>query len=166
MPLDNVFSHGKISYGTMFVNPKTSSLYVGARGHLFRLWLYNINDTSTSLVLLSNLEYSINYILIYFQFVNRVFHLRAEELEECHRMGNSKMECDVWVREIFSKGDGQQQLVLCSSQSMKPTIGTIDSQKLNDIDEFRTMIGICSQQENLNTTAVFVGKQFYYLYIC
>ena len=49
--LDNIFTSGPLSYRTLLVDQKTTSLYVGAKGHIFKLWLYNINDTgSASLV--------------------------------------------------------------------------------------------------------------------
>ena len=44
---DNVFSRGALGYGPLLVDSKSTSLYVGARGHLFRLWLFNINQTNS-----------------------------------------------------------------------------------------------------------------------
>jgi hypothetical protein len=46
--LDNIFSAGYFNYRNLLVDTKSTSLYVGGRGHLFKLWLYNINDTSSS----------------------------------------------------------------------------------------------------------------------
>jgi len=36
------------SFGPIIINSKLGSLYVGAKGNLFRLWLFNINDTSSN----------------------------------------------------------------------------------------------------------------------
>lgn len=46
--LENTFSTGRNFYNILIVDPKSTSLYVGAHGYVFRLWLYNINDTSSS----------------------------------------------------------------------------------------------------------------------
>lgn len=135
---NNIFAHGPtpLSYRTLLLNPKLNSLYVGARGHLFRLWPYNINDTSSSTL-----------------YAHREFSVRPEEREECLRLGNTERECSFWVRQIFLRKDGS--LLLCSSQAMKPQLGPVDGQALRDLQEPRTQIGICSQHDELNTTAVY-----------
>ncbi|KAL7074508.1 hypothetical protein ACQ4LE_006328, partial [Meloidogyne hapla] len=71
-------------------------------------------------------------------------------------MGNSERECDFWIRQIFIKSNGD--LLFCSSQSMKPQLGSVDGHSLLEQQEFRTQIGICSQHEGLNTTAVYTEE--------
>uniref|UniRef100_A0AC34FJF8 Sema domain-containing protein n=1 Tax=Panagrolaimus sp. ES5 TaxID=591445 RepID=A0AC34FJF8_9BILA len=134
--LDNVFSRGSLGYGPMIVDSKTTSLYVGAKGHLFKLWLFNINQTSSD-----NL------------FLERKFEARPEELEEC-LAENSASECDSWIRSIFLTSDNH--LYLCISSAMKPQIFHVTSHKLDDKSHPRTMLGICSPQSGLNTTAIYV----------
>uniref|UniRef100_A0A914HPX1 Sema domain-containing protein n=1 Tax=Globodera rostochiensis TaxID=31243 RepID=A0A914HPX1_GLORO len=134
---DNVFlSPGVQSFRSLLVNQRLSSLYVGSRDHFFRLWLYNVNDTSSAAL-----------------FAHRQLHVRPEEREECLRLGNSERECDFWVRNIFLRSDNN--LLICASQAMKPQLSVLDGQSLADLDEARTQIGICSQHDELNTTAVF-----------
>lgn len=82
--------------------------------------------------------------------------MRDEERDECIRMGNSVDDCLNRVRLIFLKPNGQ--LMLCSSSAMKPQISTIDGTLLTDIESPRTIIGICSPHENLNTSAVYTGN--------
>ena len=57
---------------------------------------------------------------------------------------------------VFPKKSGH--LLICTSDAMKPKLGTIDGKTLIDIEEARTIIGVCSQYENINTTGVFVGN--------
>uniref|UniRef100_A0A915LHY6 Sema domain-containing protein n=1 Tax=Meloidogyne javanica TaxID=6303 RepID=A0A915LHY6_MELJA len=127
------------SFGPIIINSKLGSLYVGAKGNLFRLWLFNINDTSSN-----NL------------FAHRKFEINLEEKEECLKMGNSERECDFWIKQIFIKSNGD--LLFCSSQSMKPQLGLVDGNSLLDKQELHTQIGICSQHEGLNTTAIYVEE--------
>lgn len=81
--------------------------------------------------------------------------MNAEEREECIRMGNTEKECANSARLIFVKSNGQ--LFLCSSSGMKPQISILDGTSLNDAEPPKTIIGICSPHELLNTTAVYVG---------
>uniref|UniRef100_A0A915EJA6 Semaphorin-2A n=1 Tax=Ditylenchus dipsaci TaxID=166011 RepID=A0A915EJA6_9BILA len=119
---DNIFhvaGETNLGYSQLLVDPKSTSLYVGARGHVFRLWLYNINDTASA-----NL------------FSSRSLATRPEDKEECLRMGNSDRECTHSVRQLFLKSNGQ--VLMCSSNAMKPQMSTLDGQSLA-----------------LNTTAVY-----------
>jgi hypothetical protein len=134
---DNTFSDGRLSYRTLLVDTKSSSLYVGARGHMFRLWLYNINDTS-----------SLNL------YSKRSLETRAEDKDECLRMGNVESECDNSVRLMFLTGN--DQLFVCSSNAMKPQVRTLEAQSLKDVEYPKTIIGVCSPHDNVNTTAVYV----------
>ncbi|KAF7638691.1 Sema domain-containing protein [Meloidogyne graminicola] len=127
------------SFGPIIINLKFNSLYVGARGNLFRLWIYNINDTSSPTL-----------------FAHRIFSINPEEKEECLKMGNSERECDFWIRQMFIKSNGD--LLFCSSQSMKPQLGLVDGHSLIEKEEFHTQIGICSQHEGLNITAIYIEK--------
>lgn len=77
-------------------------------------------------------------------------------------MGNSVDDCLNRVRLIFLKSNGQ--LMLCSSSAMKPQISILDGNSLVDIESPRTIIGICSPHENLNTTAVYTGNLFFLLF--
>jgi hypothetical protein len=43
--LDNAFSRGRLYYSSLRLEPDSGSLYVGAMNNVFRLWLYNVNDT-------------------------------------------------------------------------------------------------------------------------
>ncbi|KAL3120336.1 hypothetical protein niasHT_001149 [Heterodera trifolii] len=134
---DNVFlPPGVRSFRSLLVNQRLSSLYVGSRDHFFRLWLFNVNDTSSAAL-----------------FAHRSLNVRAEEREECLRLGNSERECDFWVRNIFLRSDNN--LLICSSQAMKPQLSLLDGQTLAELDEAKTQIGICSPHDELNTTAVF-----------
>ncbi|KAI6179439.1 hypothetical protein M3Y98_00610600 [Aphelenchoides besseyi] len=135
--MNNTFSLGKLNYRTLLVDPKSTSLYVGARGQLFKLWLYNVNDTSSP-----NL------------FNKRNLESKPEERDECIQMGHSTENCDSWVRETFVKSNGQ--LLVCSSDAVKPRLHTLDGSTLADSEYPKTIIGICSPQADLNSTAVFV----------
>uniref|UniRef100_A0AC34QF11 Uncharacterized protein n=1 Tax=Panagrolaimus sp. JU765 TaxID=591449 RepID=A0AC34QF11_9BILA len=73
---DNVFSRGNVGYGPLLVDSKSTSLYVGARGQLFRLWLFNINQTSND-----NL------------FFERKLETRPEDREDC-LAENSATDCE------------------------------------------------------------------------
>jgi hypothetical protein len=42
---------------------------------------------------------------------------------------------------------------------MKPQLRTLEGQNLMDLETPTTIIGICSPQDSLNTTAVYVGKR-------
>ncbi|KAI1730726.1 sema domain-containing protein [Ditylenchus destructor] len=133
---DNTFSRGiGLTYSQLLVDSKSTSLFVGARGHIFRLWLYNINDTASA-----NL------------FASRSLETRPEERDECLRMGNSERECSHSVRQLFLKSNGQ--LLMCSSNAM-PQLSTLEAQMLIDTEAAKTIIGICSPHEGLNTTAVY-----------
>lgn len=44
---DNIFSAGNLLYNSLKLDPKSASLYVTGKDSLFRLWIYNINDTSS-----------------------------------------------------------------------------------------------------------------------
>ncbi|VDM85189.1 unnamed protein product [Strongylus vulgaris] len=56
--LDNIFSRGDLDYRNLLLDANSASLFVGARGRIFRLWAYNINDTSENLLVRINiLEY-------------------------------------------------------------------------------------------------------------
>ncbi|KAI6229022.1 hypothetical protein M3Y99_01161000 [Aphelenchoides fujianensis] len=73
----NTFSAGRLNYRTLLVDTKSTSLYVGARNALFKLWLYNLNDTSSP-----NL------------YAKRTLDSKAEERDECLQMGHSEENCD------------------------------------------------------------------------
>lgn len=89
-------------------------------------------------------------------FAHRKFEINLEEKEECLKMGNSERDCDFWIKQIFIKSNGD--LLFCSSQSMKPQLGLVDGNSLLDKQELHTQIGICSQHEGLNTTAIYVEE--------
>ncbi|CAD5206452.1 unnamed protein product [Bursaphelenchus okinawaensis] len=131
---DNIFTEGDIGYDSLAVNAKTSSLYVGAKGHIFKLWLYNINDTNLS--------------------VKRVLSSDANELEDCIRSSLAEQECYVRVRKQFVKSDGN--LIVCVSNAMKPILHQIDGSSLKDLENPRSAIGICSPHPEVNATAVYV----------
>lgn len=81
--------------------------------------------------------------------------VNLEERDECIRMGNTENECSNWVRLVFVKSNGQ--LMLCSSSGMKPQISILDGNTLTDTELPKSIIGICSPHESLNTSAVYVG---------
>lgn len=148
---DNVFTVGRLNYRSLLVDLKSTSLYVGAKGNVFKLWLYNINDTSSS-----NLVSSIFFFLSsIFQYARRELEILPEERDECLQLGNSEENCQNWVRSQFIRSNGQ--LLLCSSNAMKPRLYTLDGNLLTDIEYPKTIIGVCSPYgSDLNTTAVFV----------
>lgn len=84
--------------------------------------------------------------------------VRPEDTEECLRSGNAEHECVNWVRLLFLTNSGH--LFVCSSNAMKPQVRTIEAQSLADTDYPKTIIGICSPHDHLNTTATFVGMLF------
>ncbi|KAK6014784.1 sema domain protein, partial [Ostertagia ostertagi] len=47
---NNIFTRGDLDYRNLVLDANSASLYVGARGRIFRLWAYNVNDTSENLV--------------------------------------------------------------------------------------------------------------------
>lgn len=77
-----------------------------------------------------------------------------EEKDECLQLGNTEESCQNWVRSQFIKSNGQ--ILLCSSNAMKPRLYTLDGNTLADIEYPKTIIGVCSPHGDLNTTAVFV----------
>lgn len=131
-----MFTNGDSEYKSLLVNPKTSSLYVGAQGNLFKLWLYNVNDTNL--------------------FAKRSLAISREDLDDCMNQGSTKKECEVRVQSQFLKSDGN--ILVCLSNGMKPVLHQVDGASLKDIELPKTAIGVCSPHSEVNTTAVFVGK--------
>uniref|UniRef100_A0A0N5A1N3 Sema domain-containing protein n=1 Tax=Parastrongyloides trichosuri TaxID=131310 RepID=A0A0N5A1N3_PARTI len=134
---DNVFSKGKLMYNSLKLDPKSASLYVTGKDSLFRLWIYNINDTSSESL-----------------YANKKFVIESEEKEECVQLGNSEDECANWIREIFQTSNGD--LIICTSKAMKPTLMKLNGLSLSSIDEPTIAIGVCSIHDNTNTTAIYV----------
>lgn len=66
-------------------------------------------------------------------------------------MGHPEENCENWARQMFIKSNGQ--ILLCSSNALKPRLYTLDGNSLIDVEYPKTIIGICSPHEN--TTAVF-----------
>lgn len=54
--LDNTFTVGRLGYRNLLVDSKSTSLYIGARRNVFKLWLYNINDTTSSNLVMKHLN--------------------------------------------------------------------------------------------------------------
>ncbi|KAK0429262.1 hypothetical protein QR680_011282 [Steinernema hermaphroditum] len=134
---DNIFSAGRIEYRKLLVDAKSASLYVGARDHIFRLWIYNVNDTSSESL-----------------YTDRELKGDPEETAECERSGNSPSECASWLRLLFVQSDGS--LLACTTQAMRPHIAKLDALTMRDREIPQSIIGVCSPHHNLNTTAVFV----------
>uniref|UniRef100_A0A7E4VNZ1 Sema domain-containing protein n=1 Tax=Panagrellus redivivus TaxID=6233 RepID=A0A7E4VNZ1_PANRE len=135
---DNVFSRGPLDYGPVLVDSKSTSLYVGARGHLFKLWLFNINQTNSA-----NL------------FLERKLETRPEDEADC-LAENAPAECQTAVRSIFLTSENH--LITCVASGMKPQLLRIHAHKLTDESRPRTVIGICAPQAGLNTTAIYVEE--------
>ncbi|VDP23307.1 unnamed protein product, partial [Onchocerca flexuosa] len=85
LDIENVFTLGRLAYRRLLVDPQSASLYVGANGHLFRLWAYNINITESTDGLYAHVELPVS---------------RADA-EECRRAGHA--ECTNGVRLMFLK---------------------------------------------------------------
>lgn len=45
---DKRFSDGKHFYRRLSIDEKSNSLYVGAMNRLYRLWIFNVNDTTNT----------------------------------------------------------------------------------------------------------------------
>ncbi|VDN50330.1 unnamed protein product [Dracunculus medinensis] len=133
--LDNVFSQGNLSYRKMLLDPKSASLYVGANGNLFKLWAYNINETIDGLY--ARVELSVS---------DRVN-------EECRQMGH--IECVNGIRLLFLTED-RQTLLVCSSNAIKPQLHEFDAKALQQRTFPENVIGICSPDPHMNTTAIYV----------
>ncbi|KAJ1362533.1 hypothetical protein KIN20_022122 [Parelaphostrongylus tenuis] len=134
---DYLFSRGDLDYRNLVLDVNSASLYVGARGRIFRLWAYNINDTSENL------------------FVERHIKVSPGELNECRALGNSIEDCQPSTR-FMALQDNKERLFVCSSVAMRPEIRVLDAVTLRDRQEPRTEIGICAPDANVNATAVIV----------
>uniref|UniRef100_A0A915BSA8 Sema domain-containing protein n=1 Tax=Parascaris univalens TaxID=6257 RepID=A0A915BSA8_PARUN len=133
---ENVFSSGHLFYRRLLLDAQSASLYAGANGHLFKLWAYNINDTTTD-NLYAHAELSVS---------------RADA-DECRQNGHE--ECVNGVRLMFLK-EGRQTLLVCSSNAMKPQLRELDAVTLRERSSPENVIGVCSPDPNLNTTATLV----------
>jgi hypothetical protein len=69
-------------------------------------------------------------------------------------MGHSEESCENWVRLQFVKSNGQ--ILLCSSNAMKPRLYNLDGITLTDVEYPKSIVGICSPYGDQNATAVFV----------
>ncbi|CAG9534891.1 unnamed protein product [Cercopithifilaria johnstoni] len=134
---ENVFTVGRLAYRRLLLDPQSASLYVGANGHLFRLWAYNINATASTDGLYAHTELPVS----------------RSDAEECHRAGHA--ECINGVRLMFLK-EGHQTLLVCSSNAMKPQLRELDALSLQELSSPENVIGVCSAHVDLNTTAVLV----------
>ncbi|VDO50409.1 unnamed protein product [Haemonchus placei] len=135
--LDNVFTRGDLDYRNLVLDANSASLYVGARGRIFRLWAYNVNDTSENL------------------FADLRVTVPSPELSECRALGNSAEECQPSTR-FMALTDNRERLYVCSAVAMRPEIRVLDAVTLRDRQEPRTEIGICAPDANVNATAVIV----------
>lgn len=61
------------------------------------------------------------------------------------------------VRLMFLK-EGRQTLLVCSSNAMKPQLRELDAVTLRERSSPENVIGVCSPDPNLNTTATLVGN--------
>uniref|UniRef100_A0A914R3Q7 Sema domain-containing protein n=1 Tax=Parascaris equorum TaxID=6256 RepID=A0A914R3Q7_PAREQ len=145
MILENVFSSGHLFYRRLLLDAQSASLYAGANGHLFKLWAYNINDTTTD-NLYAHAELSVS---------------RADA-DECRQNGHE--ECVNGVRLMFLK-EGRQTLLVCSSNAMKPQLRELDAVTLRERSSPENVIGVCSPDPNLNTTATLVGNLSHFSHI-
>ncbi|XGW23889.1 hypothetical protein V3C99_005812 [Haemonchus contortus] len=134
---DNVFTRGDLDYRNLVLDANSASLYVGARGRIFRLWAYNVNDTSENL------------------FADLRVTVPSPELSECRALGNSAEECQPSTR-FMALTDNRERLYVCSAVAMRPEIRVLDAVTLRDRQEPRTEIGICAPDANVNATAVIV----------
>uniref|UniRef100_A0A0R3RX43 Sema domain-containing protein n=1 Tax=Elaeophora elaphi TaxID=1147741 RepID=A0A0R3RX43_9BILA len=134
---ENIFTVGRLAYRRLLLEPQSSSLYVGANGHLFRLWAYNINATASTDGLYAHVELPVS----------------QSDAEECRRAGHA--ECINGVRLMFLK-EGHQTLLVCSSNAMKPQLRELDALSLQERSSPENVIGVCSAHVDLNTTAVLV----------
>ncbi|CAI4226506.1 unnamed protein product [Auanema sp. JU1783] len=134
---DNVFARGELDYRNLVLDSNSGSLYVGARSRIYRLWAYNINDTSKNL------------------FAEKHIALPESELSECRSVGNSDADCQPSTR-FMTLQDQKETLYICSSVAMKPEIRVLDASTLKDRQDPRTEIGICSSDPMVNSTAVLV----------
>ncbi|PAV56173.1 hypothetical protein WR25_13397 [Diploscapter pachys] len=134
---DNSFSRGPLDYRNLLLDAKSASLYVGARGRLFRLWVYNINDTTENL------------------YTERIIPVSESDLSDCVSEGSSDEECQFSSR-FMAFQDKKQSIYVCSSVAMKPEIRVLDASTLKDKQASRTEIGICAPDSHVNATAVVV----------
>ncbi|KAL3998186.1 Sema domain family protein [Acanthocheilonema viteae] len=134
---ESVFTIGQLAYRRLLLDPQSASLYVGANGHLFRLWAYNINATVSADGLYAHAELPVS----------------RSDAEECRRAGHA--ECINAVRLMFLK-EGHQTLLVCSSNAMKPQLRELDALSLQERSSPENVIGVCSAHMDLNTTAVLV----------
>ncbi|VDK68504.1 unnamed protein product [Litomosoides sigmodontis] len=134
---ENVFTVGRLAYRRLLLDPQSASLYVGANGHLFRLWAYNINATASTDGLYAHAELPVS----------------RSDAEECRQAGH--VECVNGVRLMFLK-EGHQALLVCSSNAMKPQLRELDALSLEERSSPENVIGVCSAHVDLNTTAVLV----------
>lgn len=134
---ENEFSRGSLDYRTLLLDVNSASLFVGARGRLYRLWAYNVNDTSENL------------------FAEKVLSVSPKEFSECKSLGNDGDECATSVRTIFLR-DQRENLLVCSSAALKPEVRVLDATRLEDKQPPSTVIGLCAPDPTMNTTAVYV----------
>ncbi|CAJ0573331.1 unnamed protein product, partial [Mesorhabditis spiculigera] len=92
------FTRGPLDYRSVLLDAESASLFVGARGRLFRLWAYNVNDTSEKL------------------FTEKLLSVSPSELAECRAAGNSEEECENSVRKMFLRDAIFHHLLIDSRQ--------------------------------------------------
>lgn len=82
--------------------------------------------------------------------------------EECRQMGH--IECVNGIRLLFLTED-RQTLLVCSSNAIKPQLHEFDAKALQQRTFPENVIGICSPDPHMNTTAIYVGDclQFFLL---
>ncbi|VDN40274.1 unnamed protein product, partial [Gongylonema pulchrum] len=76
------------------------------------------------------------------------------DAEECRR-SDGHAECVNGVRLMFLK-EGGRTLLVCSSNAIKPQLRELDALTLREQSAPENVIGVCSAQADINTTAVLV----------
>jgi hypothetical protein len=66
--------------------------------------------------------------------------------------------CQNHVRVLF-RLKKEQTLFICSSNAYKPVVTRLDPTTFASLEPSQSMIGICSGDPDLNTTAVYVGTR-------
>uniref|UniRef100_A0AC35TU52 Sema domain-containing protein n=1 Tax=Rhabditophanes sp. KR3021 TaxID=114890 RepID=A0AC35TU52_9BILA len=136
---DNTFTAGSLQYNSLKLDAKSASLYVTGQNHLFRLWIYNINDTSSESL-----------------YAAKKFSVEDDDKEECIQLGNTEAECANWIREIFQTANGD--LLVCASSAMKPMLIKLNGLVLNVLEEPQIAIGVCSPNAQINASAIYVEQ--------
>lgn len=135
---DNVFSRGTQYYRLLELDPETSSLYIGAMNHVYRVWMYNVNDTKNEAF-----------------FATQTLLPNADAVRTCSfQQGNSSYHCQNHIRVLLKVPNGP--LYVCGTNAYKPQVLRLNADSLEIIKANISGTAECPLSPDDQSTAVFV----------